>query len=136
MLFSRRAKAWYLSGYAEAPVGFVRLGFPAGAPIFHATYARLEAGASLYPLARAMHHECRVFVDQERGVVGCDTGARDPNYSTLTLRLTGLEDATVTFLAPEGAPVTFESEAGTVCFAPDGARVVQSGLSGELRIRW
>jgi hypothetical protein len=136
MLLSRHANAWYLSGYAEAPVGSVRLRFPAGAPIFHATYARLEDGASLYPLARAMHHECRVFVDQERGVIGCDPRARDPGHQTLMLRLTGLEDATVTFLPPKGVSVSFESETGTVRFDPDAARCVQSRLSGELRIRW
>ena len=64
MLFSRHDNAWYLSGYAAAPVGFVKLRFLDGAPIFHATYTKLDDGASYYPLARTLHHECRVFVQQ------------------------------------------------------------------------
>jgi len=136
LLFSRHDNAWLLSGYAAAPVGCVRLKFPDGAPLFHATYARIEEGAACYPLARSMRHECRVFVRQGNGVVGCDPAPRDEHHHTLTLRVTGLDNATVTFLPPAGAGVTFESAAGTTRFAAGGSRIVQSGLSGELVIRW
>lgn len=136
MLFSRHDGAWFLSGYAAAPVGSVRLRLPEGAPIFHATYARLEGGASRYPLARAMHQECRVLVRQASGVIGCDTGARVPGYGELTLRVTGLQDATVTFLPPPDAAVTFECQGHTTRFSAGERRVRQSGLCGDLLIRW
>lgn len=137
MLFSRHDNAWYLSGYAAAPVGLVKLRFPDGAPIFHATFTRLEDGASYYPLTRAMHYECRVFVQQKSGVIGCDPGARDEHHQVLTLRLTGLQDATVVFLPPAGLAVTFENtDLGKTHFDPGTTQVAQSGLSGELLIKW
>ena len=136
MLFSRHDNAWYLSGYAAAPVGFVKLKFPDGAPVFHATFTRLEGGASFYPLARTLHYECRVFVRQETGVIGCDPGARDEHHRELTLKITGLQDATVVFLPPEGAGVTFESAGKKTHYNAGETRVEQSGLSGELLIRW
>jgi hypothetical protein len=136
MLFSRHANAWYLSGYAAAPVGEVRLKFPDGAPVFHATYTRLKDGVSHYPLARAMHHECRVFVQQASGVIGCDTRARDEHHQELTLRVTGLDDATVVFLPPPGMRATFENGGQKTHYDAGTTRVAQSGLSGELLIRW
>lgn len=136
MLFSRHDNAWYLSGYAAAPVGFVKLKFPEGAPVFHATHTQIEDGASRYPLARAMHHACRVFVQQESGVVGCHPGARDEHHRELTLKVSGLQDAIVVFLPPDGMAVTFESAGGTIRFAAGKARVAQSGLSGDVLIKW
>jgi hypothetical protein len=136
MLFSRHDNAWYLSGYAAAPVGFVKLKFPEGAPVFHTTHTRIEDGAAHYPLARAMHHTCRVFVQQESGIVGCHPGARDEHHRELTLRVSGLQDAAVVFLPPAGMAVTFEHAGGEVRFDPGEARVTASGLSGDLVIRW
>ncbi|MBN1580652.1 MAG: hypothetical protein JXA89_08100, partial [Anaerolineae bacterium] len=136
MLFSRHDNAWHLSGYAAAPIGSVRLKFPDGAPLFHATFAQLEDGASLYPLARVMHHECRVFVQQKSGVIGCNTGARDEHHRELTLKIVGLEDATVVFFPPHGMAVTFENQGNKTHFQAGQIRVTQPGLSGELLIRW
>jgi len=136
MLFSRHDNAWYLSGYVAQPVGSVRLRFPEGAPLFHATFTRLEGGASHYPLARAMRYECRVFVQQDHGVVGCDPAPRDPHHRELTLCVSGLQDATVVFLPPRGRAATFESRGQTIHFEAGESHVMQSGLSGELLIRW
>jgi hypothetical protein len=136
MLFSRHDNAWIVSGYAETPIGTVALRFPKGAPLFHATFARLSDGASIYPLSRSMRHECRLFVQQESGVVGCDTRARDEHHHELTLRVTGLQEATVTFLPPRGRAVTFEHSGGARRFEMGVSCVTQSGLSGELLIRW
>ena len=136
MLFSRHDNAWIVSGYAEAPVGTVALRFPEGAPLFHATSARLSKGAAIYPLARSMRYECRLFVRQENGVVGCDTRARDEHHHELTLRVTGLQEATVTFLPSRGRAVTFEHSGGARRFEAGASRATQSGLSGELLIRW
>lgn len=136
MLFARHDNAWFLSGYSAAPVGFARFRFPAGAPIFHTTFSRIEDGAAHYPLARTMHQECRVFVRQRRGVVGCDPRARNEHHRVLTLRITGLVDATVTFLPPPGMAVTFEHAGRQTRFSPSETSVSQSGLSGELLIHW
>ena len=92
MLFSRHDNAWYLSGRAAQPVGSVRLRFPEGASLFNATFTRLKGGASHYPLVRAMRHECRVFVQQDHGVVGCDPAPRDPYHRELTPSVSELQD--------------------------------------------
>jgi hypothetical protein len=136
MLFSRHENAWMLSGYAAAPAGFVKLRFPYGAPVFTASWTQIENGASLYPLARSMHHECRVFVTQERGVVGCDTGARDEHHTELTLIVRGLDQATVVFLPPPGVAVTLENAGRKHRFEPGHDRIELAELSGELFIRW
>ncbi len=136
MLFSRHENAWYLSGYAEAPAGIVKLRFPCGAPVFTTTWARIEGGASCYPLGRSMRGECRVFVRQERGVVGCDTGARDEHHTELTLIVRGLDDATVVFFPPPFVAVTFEHDGTKHRFEPSPRQIELAGLSGELLIRW
>ncbi|MBN1878256.1 MAG: hypothetical protein JXA33_28815 [Anaerolineae bacterium] len=136
MLFSRSDNAWILSGYAAAPVGCVKLKFPDGAPVFHATFTRLEGGASHYPLARAMRYECRVFVQQESGIIGCDPRARDEHHRELTLKITGLKDATVIFLPPGKMAVTFEHQGKKTHFDAGARRVSESNLTGELLIHW
>jgi hypothetical protein len=83
-----------------------------------------------------MRYECRTFVQQSEGVIGCDPRARDENHMELTLRLTGLKDAVVVFLPPEGFPVTFENNGNTTHFDAGKAKLTVSNLSGELLIRW
>jgi hypothetical protein len=136
MLFSRHDNAWYLNGYAASPAGDVKIRFPDGAPIFHTTYTRLKNGASTYPLSRVMRYECRVFVQQGEGVIGCDPRARDENHKELTLRLTGLKDAVVVFHPPERHRVTFENEGNITHFDPGETKLTTPNLSGELLIRW
>jgi hypothetical protein len=136
MLFSRHDNAWFLSGYAASPAGMVALGFPQGAPVFHATYTRIENGVSHYPLTRTMHHECRVFVQQASGVVGCDPQARDENHYELTLHITGLLEASVTFYPPTNFSVTFEYENHRHTFTKGKQRITVADISGNLNIYW
>ena len=135
-LFSRHEAAWYLSGYAEAPAGTLALRFPHGAPVFNTTWTRIADGASHYPLSRAMRYECRVFVDQESGVVGCDTAARDERHRELTLIVRGLSAATVTFLPPPGADGTLEYGDVSRRFKGNEESVTITDVTGELYIRW
>ncbi|MFW6293626.1 MAG: hypothetical protein ACOC7V_15070 [Spirochaetota bacterium] len=136
MLFSRRERAWFLSGYAARPAGVVRLRFSDGAPVFHATTTRIEEGASLYPLSRVMRHECRVFVRQESGVVTCTTRSRGHRRAELSLGIRDLADATLVFYPPEGARTVVETADGEREYGPEEARIEHAGLSGEVWIRW
>ena len=136
VLFSRHDNAWFMSGYAAAPAGHVKLRFPWGAPIFHATHTRISGGAAHYPLARAMRQEARVFVQQDEGVIGCDTRARTETVTELSLLVTGLENATVTFFPPPGVAVRFETSDRVTEHDPDQAVITEAGLSGDIWIRW
>lgn len=136
ILFSRHDNAWFLSGYAAAPAGMVKLRFPEGAPVFHATHTRIEDSTSHYPLARVMHYECRIFVQQKSGVVGCDTRARDEHHQELTLRIIGLQEAGVTFYPPHNLPVTCEYGGHRHRFDGGNRSITLSGISGNLSIYW
>jgi len=83
-----------------------------------------------------VHHGCRVFVKQHEGVVGCDPAPRDQHHEQLTLRVTGLRDAIVTFLPPAGASVTMASGGQTWRHPEGGDRITQEKVGGELLIRW
>jgi hypothetical protein len=136
MLFSRHNNAWFLNGYAASPIGRVLLKFPDGAPIFHTTTTKLVNGASTYPLSRTMRYECRVFVKQNEGIIGCDQRARDEFHRQLTLKLTGLVDASVVFYPPDAHTVTFEYGKGSTKFAPGQKQIAMHDITGELIIRW
>jgi hypothetical protein len=136
LLFSRHDNAWYLNGYAVSPVGHVNLKFVDGAPVFHATHTKLTNGASNYPLARTIRYECRIFVQQNEGIIGCDTRARDEHHKELSLHITGLEDASVTFLPPKGFPVTFEYDNRKTYFDAGKSNITMDNLSGHVWIRW
>lgn len=85
-----------------------------GLPIMVQCDAAIENGKAIYQMPRAWRKECRVLVKQKHGTVGCSESC-DPHYTVSCpdqhsdhapvkrrLWVTGLEDATVTFLPEPG----------------------------------
>jgi len=61
--------------------------------------AVMENGYAVYHFAKAEHRECRVFVEQNEGVISCrELGPVSYQYRR-RIAVEGLEDATVRFLA-------------------------------------
>lgn len=71
------------------------LKFPWGAPILTGTDCEIRDGYSMYRFGRSEHKECRVFVEQEKGIVSLKEIAPVSVVYHRILRITGLNDATV-----------------------------------------
>ena len=103
----RHDNGWFFSGYTPDTSVDLELRAPFGVPLFIGCEALLADHRAVYRMPRAWHHECRVFVEQAEGVVGCIE--RHPAQVGVTRRLlvSGLQDATLRFYPPPGAgPVT------------------------------
>ena len=71
------------------------LKFPWGAPILTGTDCEIKDGYSMYRFGRSEHKECRVFVEQEKGIISLKEIAPISVVYHRILRITGLNDATV-----------------------------------------
>lgn len=99
----RHTNAWIFSGYMPDTTVELVLRTPFGAPLLLGTETRLRDGQASFRLPRAWRHECRVFIEQADGVVGCIE--RHPAQIGVIRRLlmNGLKDATIRFFPPPGA---------------------------------
>lgn len=92
---SRSDNAFIFSCYNPNLTTDTLLRFPLGAPILTGTDTEIKDGHSVYRFPMSEHKECRVFVEQDGGVVSL---REDPPVNTVYHRklvLKGLEDATV-----------------------------------------
>lgn len=73
------------------------LRFPLGAPLLLGYEAELKEGCACYRFPRAVHAECRVFVEQASGVVSAIECAPVSRLYRRRIVVSGLENATVRF---------------------------------------
>jgi len=92
---SRGNNAFYFSGYSPNTTVQQRLKFPQGAPLFTGFEARLENGSATYSMPTAWHKECRVFVEQQEGIISCKQAYSGDQHITRRMQVTGLKNATV-----------------------------------------
>ncbi len=94
----RHNNAYVFSQFAASTTFKTKLKFPLGAPVLDAYDTRLEDGYATYHFPKAEHRECRVFVEQESGIVSCSE--QTPSSVALRRRVlvSGLKNATVRFL--------------------------------------
>jgi len=78
-----------------------RLKFPLGAPILDAYETVLEDGYAVYHFPKAERRECRVFVEQESGVVGVREIPPVSAEFRRRIEVHGLKNATVRVFAEE-----------------------------------
>lgn len=72
-----------------------RMKLPLGAPVLNGYDTRLEDGAAIYHFPRSVHGECRVFVQQESGVVRAREAAPVNRKYRRKICISGLENAQV-----------------------------------------
>lgn len=106
MTWARSNNALWLSAYNQTTALDLFLRFPQGVPIFIGSDAILENGVAKYRFGRCEHLECRVFVEQERGVVAAREVAPVNKKYRRKFAVTGLVDATVRYY-----PETYCAEA-------------------------
>ncbi|NSW57305.1 MAG: hypothetical protein HPY44_14920 [Armatimonadetes bacterium] len=109
LTIARHANAFFLSGYCPDSTVRQIFRFPAGAPLLLGMQTWLEDGRSTYTLPPSWRRECRVFVEQQAGLVSCREEHSGAIGIKRRMRLSGLESATVRFLPEPGteAKVTF-----------------------------
>ncbi len=100
MAVSKSNNAWYFSAYNCDTTTDTYLKFPLGAPILSGRETEIENGFAHYRFSRCEHRECRVFVQQNDGVISMREAAPVNMRYRRRLRIGGLKDATV-YIFPE-----------------------------------
>ena len=106
---SRFENAHLISAYSANTTTDTYLRTPLGAPILLGCETELKDGFSSYRFARSEHRECRVFVDQQSGVVSCREQAPGNNYYRRAILIRGLKDATVRLFGEPDCPIAASS---------------------------
>lgn len=97
MTWARSNNALWLSAYNQTTALDLFLKFPQGAPVFIGADAIMESGTARYRFGRCEHLECRIFVEQDGGVVSAREIAPVNKKYRRKFAVTGLRDATVCY---------------------------------------
>lgn len=100
-LHRNRNVCWY-SGFNPNTTTDIHLKTPLGAPLLTGYETIIKDGRSVYRFPRAWRNECRVFVQQDGGVLGCKEMAPVSFTRCRRLVVSGLKNATVYVLPPCG----------------------------------
>lgn len=142
---ARARNGFYFSGYVPDMTVELQMRFPHGAPLLIGCEAELKDGRACYRMPRAWHRECRVFIEQQDGVVSCVEQISGAIGITRRLRVTGLQNATVRFFPDtsiENAPVLQQNPIWPFIEGPfvdavlHGSFVQADNISGDLLISW
>ena len=98
----RYDNALFFSVYNANTTTDTYLKFPFGAPILCGAETEMTDGSSSYRFSRGEHRECRVFVEQESGVISCREAAPVNERYRRSIRITGLKNATVRLFSERG----------------------------------
>ena len=91
----RHDNALFFSVYNANTTTDTHLKFPLGAPILCGAEAEMIDGKSSYRFSRGEHRECRIFVEQDSGVISCREAPPVNVRYRRAIKITGLKDATV-----------------------------------------
>lgn len=97
---SRNDNAFWFSGYVPNLTVEQRFRFPQGAPIFTGWETEIKEGWSTYRFPKAFFEECRIFVEQESGIISCFEIPRRYKKER-RIQITGLSDSKIRFYPPE-----------------------------------
>lgn len=98
---SRSDNAYIFSGYAPNTTVKHRFKLPQGAPLLIGYDTELIHGSSSYTFPTAWHRECRVFIEQQDGIVSCKEMHSGELGISRRLKISGLKNATVRIYPPE-----------------------------------
>ncbi|MBQ8440306.1 MAG: hypothetical protein IJX19_06585 [Clostridia bacterium] len=101
LMIHRHNNAYVFSQFSPSTTVKTKLKFSMGAPILDGYDAALDGGFATYHFPKAERRECRVFVEQESGVVSCREIPPVSATMRRRIRVSGLKNATVRFLAED-----------------------------------
>ncbi len=96
-MLHRHNGSFMFSVYSPATAVKTYAKFPQGAPVLDGYETVLENGYATYHLPKAEHRECRVFVEQDSGIVGCSERPPVSGQYRRRIEVNGLENAVVRF---------------------------------------
>ena len=76
--------------------------FPLGAPILCGAETEIKDGCSTYRFSRGEMRECRIFVEQESGIISCREAPPGNARFRRVIRITGCKGATVRLFTEKG----------------------------------
>jgi hypothetical protein len=149
LTISRSNNGFYFSGYVPNTTVSQKFRLPAGAPLLTGYNSRLVNGYSTYNLPTAWQKECRVFVEQNDGIVACKEGVSVQKGITRRLVVTGLKNASVRIFPDEKITdkelkvhldASYPYKKGQISFEngdPElGKHYIVRNITGELTISW
>ena len=149
LAISRSNNGFFFSGYSPNITVKQRFRFPQGAPVFTGWETRLEKGFATYNAPTAWHKECRIFVDQQEGILSCKEVYSGQRNITRRIQLTGLKNATVKIYPEEKITMdklevflnsSYPWKKGKIAVKAgdkkSGYYFVVENVSGELGIAW
>ncbi|MBL7965833.1 MAG: hypothetical protein JNK09_02475 [Prolixibacteraceae bacterium] len=95
LTIARSNNAFIFSGYNPGNTVKLRFKMPQGAPLLHGYETKLEKGNSSFVMPTAWSRECRIFVEQNEGIVSCKELHSGQVGITKRFQVTGLKGATV-----------------------------------------
>lgn len=101
LMIHRHDNAYIFSQFTPDTSVEVKWKLPLGAPILDGYEAVMKDGYATYRLPRAERRECRVFVEQQSGVVSCKELRPCSAVMRRRVIVRGLKNATVRFLAED-----------------------------------
>ena len=99
---ARHDNGLFFSVYNANTTTETHLKFPLGAPILCGAEAEMINGSSSYRFIRSEHRECRVFIEQNSGVISCREAPPVNVRYRRAIKIQGLEDATVCLFPEKG----------------------------------
>lgn len=102
LTISRSNNAFIFSGYNPNSTITNHFRFPQGAPLLLGLETKLDKGKSVYKLPTSWNRECRIFVEQNDGIVSykeLHSGVKDIDKR---FQVTGLKNATVRVYSGDG----------------------------------
>lgn len=95
LTISRSNNAFIFSGYDPSNTVKLRFKMPQGAPLLLGLETKLEKGNSTYIMPTAWNRECRIFVEQNDGIVSCKELPSGEYGITKRFQVSGLKNAKV-----------------------------------------
>ncbi|CAG5018354.1 hypothetical protein DYBT9275_05984 [Dyadobacter sp. CECT 9275] len=99
---SRSNNAFMFSGYNPNSTITSRFKFPQGAPLLLGLETKLDKGNSVYTLPTSWSRECRIFVEQNDGIVSYKELHSGEKGIDKRFQVSGLKNGTVRIYAAEG----------------------------------
>ena len=149
LTISRSNNAFIFSGYNPNSTITNHFKFPQGAPLLMGLETKLDKGNSVYKLPTSWNRECRIFVEQNDGIVSykeLHSGVKDIDKR---FQMTGLNNATVRIYAGDGITIEkFEAlvnsgypwKTGRITVKQGdekfGKHFVVEGITGSFTVAW
>jgi hypothetical protein len=149
LTISRSNNGFYFSGYVPNTMVSQKFKLPAGAPLLTGYNTRLVNGFSTYNLPTAWQKECRVFIEQNDGIVACKEGVSVQKGISRRLVVTGLKNATVRIFPDDNVTekdlmlhlnANYPYQKGQISFKQGdpklGKYFIVMNVTGDLTISW